>query len=65
MLVIPKHLLKLSLIIIFGAFVIMTYIVTTDSQFFEENDAQEKMKEITNFNIHPLYTFLQARMDNY
>lgn len=54
---IPKHLLKISILIIIGSFIAMLYMINNDETWQDLLQTSEKM-DFTHATIHPLFLHL-------
>ena len=59
---IPRHLLKVSIIVIIGSFLTMLFLLTNEKTL---NDfiSSEEVLDFTKHSIHPLFAHLQRTLD--
>ena len=64
---IPKHLLKVSIVVIVGAFIGMFYLIANDQSLDEFIQLQEEELDLMDMSVHPLFKHLQLTVikDNY
>ena len=52
---IPKHLLKVTLIAVFGSFIMMLYIIGSDQELNSFLNIQEEVLDFTHSKVHPMF----------